>query len=167
MRVIDLSGVFRLHDVPTFEQAYKLKHTALDALKEAVFGLPEAFRQDVAKARLVANPGCYPTGALLGLLPLRERLDGLASAPIIDAKTGVSGAGGRVEDDSTAFMEVNENFTPYKVFGHQHTPEIQEYLNHLTTYAPERHGAVMFTPHLLPIARGILSTMLPRGAGPG
>jgi N-acetyl-gamma-glutamyl-phosphate reductase len=159
VRVVDLSGVFRLRDVEVFRKHYNLEHTAPDVLAEAVFGLPEAFRERIPAARLVANPGCYPTGALLGLLPIGELLDGLAAAPIIDAKSGVSGAGGRVEDDSTNFMEVNENFKAYKVFAHQHTPEIEQYLADLTPYDPARHGAVVFTPHLLPIGRGILSTI--------
>lgn len=159
IRVIDLSGVFRLQDVPTFERYYKLQHTAQDALREAVFGLPEAFRERLAGARLVGNPGCYPTGALLGLLPLGELAGTLAAPPVIDAKSGVSGAGGRVEDDATNFMEVNENFKAYKLFGHQHTPEIETYLAELTPYEPARQGPVVFTPHLLPLSRGILSTM--------
>jgi N-acetyl-gamma-glutamyl-phosphate reductase len=166
LRVIDLSGVFRLHDLPVFEQAYGLKHTAPEALGEAVFGLPEAFRMDIPRARMIANPGCYPTGALLGLLPLGELAGVLSGPPIIDAKSGVSGAGGRVEDESTNFMEVNENFKAYKVFSHQHTPEIEEYLARLTPYKPDKQGPVIFTPHLLPISRGILSTIYLRFAQP-
>ena len=159
IRVVDLSGVFRLRDVEVFRKHYNLEHTEPEALAEAVFGLPEAYRSDLPAARLVANPGCYPTGALLGLLPLGDLAGRLATAPIVDAKSGVSGAGGRVEDDSTNFMEVNENLKPYKVFAHQHTPEIEQYLADLTPYEPARHGAVVFTPHLLPIGRGILSTI--------
>ncbi|HEX9841673.1 MAG TPA: Asd/ArgC dimerization domain-containing protein, partial [bacterium] len=104
-------------------------------------------------------PGCYPTGALLGLLPLGDLMAELAVAPVIDAKSGVSGAGGRVEDDATNFMEVNENFKAYKVFEHQHTPEIEQVLEDCTPYDSGRHGAVVFTPHLLPLGRGILSTI--------
>ncbi len=159
IRVVDLSGVFRLRDVEVFRKHYGMEHTAPEALAEAVFGLPEAFRAQIPAARLVSNPGCYPTGALLGMLPLAELAGSLAAAPIVDAKSGVSGAGGRVEDDSTNFMEVNENFKPYEVFAHQHTPEIEQYLADLTPYDPARHGAVVFTPHLLPIGRGILSTI--------
>ncbi|MBI4083062.1 MAG: N-acetyl-gamma-glutamyl-phosphate reductase [Candidatus Lambdaproteobacteria bacterium] len=166
LRVIDLSGVFRLADPDVFRTHYGLEHTAPRELREAVFGLPEAFRARIPKARLIANPGCYPTGALLGLLPLGDLLGGLAAPPIIDAKSGVSGAGGRVEDDATNFMEVNENFKAYKVFGHQHTPEIEQYLAECTPYAPARDGAVVFTPHLLPIGRGILSTIYLRFARP-
>ena len=166
IRVIDLSGVFRLHDVEVFRRHYKLEHDAPAALAEAVFGLPEAYRAEIGAARLIANPGCYPTGALLGLLPLGELAGALAAPPVIDAKSGVSGAGGRVEDDSTNFMEVNGNFKAYKVFSHQHTPEIEEYLARLTPYDPAAQGPVVFTPHLLPIARGILSTIYLRFAQP-
>ncbi len=159
IRVIDLSGVFRLRQLDVFERFYGLTHTATDALAESVFGLPEAFRERIAGARLIGNPGCYPTGALLGLLPLGELAGTLAMPPVIDAKSGVSGAGGRVEDDSTNFMEVNESFKACKLFSHQHTPEIEQYLADLTPFDPARQGAVVFTPHLLPIARGIFSTI--------
>jgi len=162
MKVIDLSGVFRLPDAGVFKQHYKLEHTAPEALREAVFGLPEAYRETIRKARLIANPGCYPTGALLGLLPFGDLLAQLAAPPVIDAKSGVSGAGGRVEDDATNFIEVNENFKAYKVFDHQHTPEIEHYLGRCTAYRPGEHGAVVFTPHLLPLSRGILTSMVLR-----
>jgi N-acetyl-gamma-glutamyl-phosphate reductase len=170
IKVIDLSGVFRLKNVAVFEQRYALKQTAPDALKEAAFGLPEAYRELIRAARLVANPGCYPTGALIGLLPLGELAAQLAAPPIIDAKSGVSGAGGRVEDESTNFLSVNENFKAYKVFSHQHQPEIEQVLEGTTPYRAAKQGAVIFTPHLLPIARGIFSTIylcfdrpMPRG----
>ena len=159
LRVIDLSGVFRLRDREVFRKYYGLEHTAPEALAEAVFGLPEAFREKIPPARLVANPGCYPAGALLGLLPLGELANELVGPPVIDAKSGVSGAGGRSEDDAHSFMNVAENFHAYKVFGHQHAPEIQQYLADLTPYRPGVQGDVVFTPHLLPIARGILSTI--------
>ena len=159
LRVIDLSGVFRLRDLGVFSRFYGLEHTAQKELEESVFGLPEAFREKIKTARLIGNPGCYPTAALLGLLPLGELAGGLASAPIIDAKSGVSGAGGRVEDDSTNFMEVNENLKAYKIFEHQHAPEIAQYFEDLTPYDANAKGEVIFTPHLLPIGRGILSTI--------
>jgi N-acetyl-gamma-glutamyl-phosphate reductase len=162
LKVVDLSGVFRLPDVHVFRKYYGLEHTAPKALQAAVFGLPEANRELVRRARLVANPGCYPTGALLGLLPMGELLGGLAAPPVIDAKSGVSGAGGRVEDDSTNFMEVNENFKAYKLFSHQHLPEIQHYLAECTAYRPQQQGAVVFTPHLLPLSRGILTSIVLR-----
>ena len=159
VRVIDLSGVYRLRDRAVFEKFYKLSHTSPHLLAEAVFGLPEYFRHSIPQARLVANPGCYPTGALLGLLPFGERLALLKHPPLIDAKSGVSGAGGRVEDESTNYVSVNENFSAYKIFQHQHLPEIQQYLEDLTPYQAEQHGTVIFTPHLLPLTRGILTTL--------
>ena len=134
IRVIDLSGAYRLDDIEIFEKFYKLKHTYPELLKEAVFGLPEFFRGKIESARLVANPGCYSTCALLGILPLAEMLGKLDQSPVIDAKSGVSGAGGRVENDSTNYISVNENFKAYKVLSHQHQPEIQQYLNTLSSY---------------------------------
>jgi N-acetyl-gamma-glutamyl-phosphate reductase len=159
VKVIDLSGVFRLKNVAVFEKRYGLAQTAPEALKQAVFGLPEAYRELIRPARLIANPGCYPTGALLALLPLAELAGLLAAPPIIDAKSGVSGAGGRVEDESTNFLSVYENFKAYKVFTHQHQPEIEQVLEEMTPYRAATQGAVVFTPHLLPIARGIFSTI--------
>jgi len=162
LKVIDLSGVFRIPDTAVFKEFYQLEHTAPEALKEAVFGLPEAYREAIRKARLVANPGCYPTGALLGLLPLGDDLTRLSAPPIVEAKTGVSGAGGRTEDDSTRFMEVHDNLKAYKIFTHQHLPEIQHYLEQCTPYRAATQGAVVFTPYLLPVARGILTSIVLR-----
>ena len=142
-----------------FEQYYKLTHSSPELLQEAVFGLPEYFKSQIPSARLIANPGCYPTAALLGLLPFGELLSLLERPPVIDAKSGVSGAGGRTEDDSTNYVSVNENFKVYKVFQHQHLPEIQQYLEDLTPYHAKAQGNVIFTPHLLPLTRGILTTM--------
>ena len=159
VRVIDLSGAFRLRDTEVFAKFYKLSHTAPELLEEAAFGLPEFFREKISAARLVSNPGCYATGALLGLLPLGELLADLDRPPIIDAKSGVSGAGGRVEDDMTNYVSVNENFKAYKVFSHQHQPEIQQYFADLSPYRTDVTGEVIFTPHLLPVNRGILSTI--------
>ena len=159
MRVIDLSGVYRLRNPAVFEKFYKLAHTSLDLLEEAVFGLPEYFAAPLANARLVANPGCYATGALLGLLPFGNLLSTLDRPPVIDAKSGVSGAGGRVEDETTNYVSVNENFTAYKVFHHQHLPEIQQYLEDLTPYDAHQQGGLLFTPYLLPLTRGILTTL--------
>ena len=139
IRVIDLSGAYRLADTEVFTKFYKLTHTYPDLLKEAVFGLPEFFRQQISEARLVANPGCYSTCALLGILPLAELLGELDQPPLIDAKSGVSGAGGRVEDDSMNYVSVNENFKAYKVFSHQHQPEIQQYLSELSSYSSDKN----------------------------
>ena len=159
VRVIDLSGAFRLKDTDVFSKFYKISHTSPELLEEAVFGLPEYFANEISAARLVANPGCYATGALLGLLPLGELLEKLDRPPIIDAKSGVSGAGGRVEDDVTNYVSVNENFKAYKIFSHQHQPEIQQYLQELSPYSSETTGEIILTPHLLPLNRGILSTI--------
>ncbi len=159
IRVIDLSGAYRLSDTKVFNKFYKLTHTSPEFLEEAVFGFPEFFMRQIERARLVANPGCYSTCSLLGILPLAEMLSGLDQPPVIDAKSGVSGAGGRVEDDSMSYVSVNENFKAYKVFSHQHQPEIQQYLNKLSSYSSKINGEVIFTPHLLPVNRGILSTI--------
>jgi N-acetyl-gamma-glutamyl-phosphate reductase len=159
VRVIDLSGAYRLRDTEVFSKFYELKHTSPELLDEAAFGLPEFFKEKISSARLVANPGCFSTGALLGILPLTDLLAELDRAPIIDAKSGVSGAGGRVEGDMTNYVSVNENFKAYKVFAHQHQPEIQQYLANLSPYSPAECGEVIFTPHLLPVNRGILSTI--------
>ncbi len=158
-KVIDLSGVYRLHDTAAFKKFYKLEHTSPDVLKTAVFGLPEYFKPQIQEANLIGNPGCYPTGSLLGLLPFGDLLGLLDRPPIIDAKSGVTGAGGRVEDDTTNYVTVNENFKAYKVFVHQHQPEIQQYLSDLSPYSKMQIGEVIFTPHLLPLDRGILSTI--------
>ncbi len=166
VKVIDLSGVYRLRDPERFARFYQLEHSSPELLKEAVFGLPEFFRERIESARLIANPGCYPTGALLGILPFGELLGRLDRPPIIDAKSGVTGAGGRVEDDATNYVEVNENFKAYKVFGHQHQPEIQQYLEDLSPFRSEELGEVIFTPHLLPVNRGILSTIYLRFSRP-
>ena len=165
IKVIDLSGVYRIPEVSLFEKYYQLSHSSPALIQQAVFGLPEIYRNKMKEAVLIANPGCYPTGALLGILPAQEFLEDLSSAPIIDAKSGVSGAGGRVEDDSTNYMTVNENFKAYKVFTHQHQPEIEYYLHQNTGYRFES-GSLLFTPHLLPLSRGILSTIYLRFHSP-
>ena len=157
VRVIDLSGVYRLRDADSFEKHYRLKHTSPELLEEVVFGLPEFFRESLPEARLVANPGCYPTGALLGMLPFGELLSDLRHAPVIDAKSGVSGAGGRVEVDATNYVEVNENFKAYKAFSHQHQPEIQQLMEDLSPFRSTLLGDIVFTPYLLPLSRGILA----------
>ena len=159
IRVIDLSGAYRLDNIKIFEKFYRLKHNYPELLKDAVFGLPEFFRGKIESAKLVANPGCYSTCALLGILPLAEMLGKLDQPPVVDAKSGVSGAGGRVEDDTTNYINVNENFKAYKVLSHQHQPEIQQYLSSLSSYNSDLNGEVIFTPHLLPVNRGILSTI--------
>lgn len=152
--VIDLSADFRLQDAAAYETWYGVKHRNPSRLKEAVYGLPEFFREEIRKAKLVANPGCYPTGAALGILPLLR--DGVVEKDsiIIDAKSGVSGAGKKLSL-SSHFTELSENFYAYKVGKHQHTPEIEQTLSTVSG----RQTTVSFTPHLLPLKRGILSTI--------
>jgi N-acetyl-gamma-glutamyl-phosphate reductase len=151
-RVIDLSADFRLHDAKDYDRWYK-GHKAPHLLKDAVYGLTELHRDAVAKARLVANPGCYPTGAILGLAPLyAKKLVG--GMPVIDAKSGTTGAGRSAAVD-LSFSEVNENFKAYNVGVHRHTPEIEQELRELAG-APV---PVLFAPHLVPMNRGILSTI--------
>lgn len=152
--VIDLSADFRLRDWRLYKLWYHHRHTKRDLLREAVYGLPEIYRREIRSANLIANPGCYPTGAILGLKPLLEKglieTDGI----VIDAKSGVSGAGRKVTH-STLFGEVNENFKAYKVNAHQHMPEIQGILREVAA----SEVRFTFVPHLLPIDRGILSTI--------
>lgn len=154
-KVIDLSGSFRLSDADIFNRYYGLEHTATDLLQQRVFGIPEIFRARIPGAKLVSNPGCYSTGSILPLYLLgeaRQELDFVS----IDAKSGVSGAGGRVEGAGFAFAGVNENFRAYKIQKHQHQPEIEEYsFTGMNGNRPD----LVFTPHLLPVYRGILSTI--------
>ncbi len=152
-KVVDLSADFRLRNLAVFEKWYH-KHSAPELLPEAVFGLPELYRREIRTARFVANPGCYPTGAILGLAPALK--EGIIDPDtiIIDAKSGVSGAG-REPQLGSLFCEVEEGFKAYKVSGHRHAPEIEQELSVLAG----REVRVSFTPHLLPINRGSLSTM--------
>jgi N-acetyl-gamma-glutamyl-phosphate reductase len=159
-KVVDLSADFRIRDVAVYEQWYQA-HSSAELIGEAVYGLPELYRDQVKDARLVANPGCYPTSITLGLAPLlRERLIDPASL-IIDSKSGTSGAG-RAASVGTLFCEVTDGFRAYKVGGtHRHIPEIEQELTALA----DTPVTISFTPHLLPISRGILSTMYARFSG--
>jgi N-acetyl-gamma-glutamyl-phosphate reductase len=155
--VIDLSADYRLRDVGVYKQWYNVPHSFQPTLKQAVYGLPEIYRNKIRKARLIANPGCYPTGAILGLLPaVKKRLVDLSSL-VIDSKSGTSGAG-RKADISVAYCEVNEGFKAYAVGIHRHTPEIEQELSLLAG----KDVIVNFTPHLLPVDRGILTTIYAR-----
>lgn len=157
---IDLSADFRLDSAAAYQQWYKAEHTATELLSEAVYGLAELNRAAIRKARLVANPGCYPTGVLLALAPiLRERL--LAeSRVIVDAKSGVSGAGRKLSL-TTHFVEVNENLSPYSAgHTHRHISEMEQEAEKLAGESVH----VTFVPHLLPVSRGILSTIYVRTA---
>jgi len=154
MRIIDFSGDFRLKSTAVFRKAYGLAHTASSWLPKAVYGLPELNREKIPGSRLVANPGCYPTATLLGLAPLaRERL--LASGGVIvDAKSGVTGAGRSIKEEMI-FCEVNEDFRAYKVDRHQHLPEMEQELGRLAG----RKVAMTFVPHLAPMDRGLYATL--------
>ena len=149
-KVIDLSADFRLQDVAQFERWYKMKHTAPQLLKEAVYGLCEINRERIRGARVVANPGCYPTAMQLAFLPLLEAGCVDAQHLIADAKSGVSGAGRKAELN-LSFSEAADNFAAYNVHGHRHWPETREQLARVA----RQDVGLVFTPHLLPIIRGI------------
>ncbi len=156
VKVLDHSGDFRYRDVAVYEKAYKLSHPRPDLLAEAVYGLPELYRDKIAKARLVANPGCYPTCSILALKPLLQagviRTEGI----VIDAVSGVSGAG-RKADLAYSFCETDDSFKAYGVVGHRHTSEIEQEAGLLT--GSNEPLAVTFTPHLAPMKRGMLATV--------
>lgn len=150
VRVVDLSADFRLRDLATYELWYR-EHPAPQLFEEAVYGLPERYREQIRSAHLVANPGCYPTATLLALAPLAGR--GLIEDVVIDAKSGVSGAG-RAASEKTHFVTVDENVAAYGVPRHRHTPEIEQELQEMDpTHTDIR---VTFTPHLLPLDQGEL-----------
>ena len=153
-RVIDLSADFRFRDVALYEQAYQ-HHTAPELARRAIYGLPELFLKEIRNADLVGNPGCYPTSAILAAAPVvREKLWDVCSPMIVDSKSGVSGAG-RDPNLSTHFPEVDEGIMPYKVLAHRHQPEIAS----ITQKDSGEEGAVYFVPHLIPMNRGIVSTV--------
>ncbi len=157
VKVVDLSADFRLKDPAAYRAVYGVEHPAPRLLREAVYGLSEFHRSELREARLVANPGCYPTGALLALLPLIKRDLIEPSSIVIDAKSGATGAR-RTPAVDQLFAEVNENFRAYKVGNHRHTPEIEQEVGNLLG----REVAVMFVPHLLPLTRGILTSIFMR-----
>ncbi len=153
VKVIDISGDFRFKDVDTYEKWYGRKHTQTKLLENSVYGLPELFRDEIKGKNLVANPGCYPTAAILSITPLLK--NGYATEFIIDAKTGITGAG-RKASQSNLFGERNECITPYKVgYLHKHAPEME-------THAGRKAGipcTVLFSPQVVPMNRGILETI--------
>jgi N-acetyl-gamma-glutamyl-phosphate reductase len=151
-KVVDLSADYRLRDAAVYEAWYQ-PHTSPELLAEAVYGLPELYREQARGARLVANPGCYPTSVALALAPLLKNALVDPASLIIDSKSGASGAGRSAKVDSL-YCEVNEGFKAYGVGKHRHTPEIEQTLSDLAG-SPV---TVNFTPHLLPVNRGILST---------
>jgi len=152
-KIIDLSADFRFIDPLIYEEWYGTPHQKKELLKKAIYGLPELYRAKISRARLVANPGCYPTSSILALAPLVNSGSTKENDIIIDAKSGVTGAG-RTLSLATHFPEVNENTHAYQVVGHRHIPEIEEQLSKLTT----REIIITFVPHLVPINRGILCT---------
>ena len=153
LRVIDLSGDFRLRSATAFRKAVGFAHTSPSWLRQAVYGLPELHRQSIPGKRLVANPGCYPTATLLALAPLAEKKLLPADGVIVDAKSGVTGAGRSVKEE-LLFCEVNEDFRAYKVDKHQHRPEMEQELARLGG----RKVSLTFVPHLAPLDRGLYVT---------
>ena len=153
VKIVDLSADFRIKDVATYEKWYGIEHKSPEFIGEAVYGLCEINREDIKNARLIANPGCYPTCSTLSIYPLAK--EGLIdmNTVIIDAKSGTSGAGRGAKVDNL-YCEVNENIKAYGVANHRHTPEIEEQLS----YASGEEVFLNFTPHLVPMNRGILIT---------
>ena len=157
VRIIDLSADFRLKDPGVWAQWYGQQHACPDLLAEAVYGLPEINRELIKKARLVANPGCYPTAVQLGFFPLLENQLVDPSSLIADAKSGISGAG-RKESMTTQFCETSDSLRAYSAGGHRHLPEILQGLKQVSESAPE----LVFIPHLTPMIRGIHATLYAR-----
>ena len=153
-KVIDVSADYRLKNENVYEKFYKTAHADLSNLEHAVYGLPELNRSHIKTATLIANPGCYPTGAILGLLPGVQQKLFVEDTIVIDAKSAVTGAG-RKADKGLIFSEVNESLKAYKLFEHQHVPEIDQALS----VASGRAISVVFVPHIIPMNRGILSTI--------
>lgn len=157
IKAIDVSADFRLRDPLAYKEWYDFTHPAPNLLKEAIYGLPELHRHKIGTTRLVANPGCYPTGAILALAPaVKEGL--IEHDIIIDSKSGVSGAG-RALSRTTHFSDVNDNFFAYAIQGHRHLPEIVQELGAL---CPGSQPAITFLPHLTPMTRGILTSCYAR-----
>jgi len=153
IKVVDISADFRLKEAKEYERWYSFSHPAPQLLAQAVYGLTELYRSQIASAKLVANPGCYPTGAILALAPaVKAKL--LQPDIVIDSKSGISGAG-RTLTLPTHFSEANEDTTAYALEGHRHLPEITQELEQLY---PEQPLSVTFVPHLVPMTRGILTT---------
>ncbi len=173
VKIIDLGADFRLRDAADYAQWYHLPHTAPDALQQAVYGLPELHREKIQSAQLVANPGCFPTSAILALAPLIAEGALMPDSLIVDSASGVSGAGRAAFGVGTHFPEIFGDFKAYNVAKHRHTPEIEQGLSDAQVSSdaapaasdPKQRPLVTFTAHLLPVARGILSTCyaMPQG----
>ena len=157
VKVIDLAADFRIQDIAAWEKWYGMKHACPDLVAEAVYGLPEVNREQIKSARLIANPGCYPTAVQLGFIPLLEAGAIDASSLIADAKSGVSGAGRKAEIP-TLFAESSDNFKAYGVAGHRHLPEIRQGLSRVEG----GEVGLTFVPHLTPLIRGIHATLYGR-----
>lgn len=153
-KVIDLSADFRLKSAAVYEEWYKTPHLYSPLLKEAVYGLAEIYRDRIRKASIIANPGCYPTSAILGLAPVMDKDFVNPGSVIIDSKSGTSGAG-RSPAQPFMFCEVNESVKAYGITVHRHTPEIEQELGSIS----KKKLKVIFTPHLIPMDRGMLSTI--------
>jgi N-acetyl-gamma-glutamyl-phosphate reductase len=157
VKLVDLSGAFRLTDLTQYPPFYRFEHSAPLVLKEAVYGLPELFRDEVRRASFISNPGCYATAATLSVAPLlRAGLIDPASV-VISAASGVSGAGRKASEDFT-FMEIDGDFRAYRTLAHQHLPELRQTLARVAS----EPVPLVFTPHLLPLKRGILNTTVAR-----
>lgn len=157
VRVIDLAADFRIKDVATWEKWYGMKHVCPELIEQAVYGLPEMYRDQIRGAQLIANPGCYPTSVQLGFMPLLKAGVVDVKSLIADAKSGVSGAGRKAEVHSL-FAEAGDNFKAYGVAGHRHLPEISQGLSKMSG----QQTGLTFVPHLMPLIRGIHATLYAR-----
>lgn len=153
-RIVDLSADYRLHDSQVYNEWYKTPHQNPELLKESVYGLPELHRSSIGPARLVANPGCYPTGVILATAPLIQTGWGDADSIVADCKSGVSGAGRKLSQ-GTQYCEANESVSAYGLAEHRHAPEIEQEISRLAA----RDVTITFSPHLMPMTRGLLSTV--------
>ncbi|HEM55567.1 MAG TPA: N-acetyl-gamma-glutamyl-phosphate reductase [Thermodesulfobium narugense] len=152
--IIDLGADFRFKDKEIYEKTYGIEHSCPEILKNSVYGLPEINREKIKRVKIIGNPGCYPTSILLGLYPIIDRFKGSIENIIADSKSGVSGAGRKLSKDFL-FCEVNESVKPYGAKFHRHQPEMNDQIKLISKDAPE----LIFTPHLIPMQRGILSTI--------
>jgi N-acetyl-gamma-glutamyl-phosphate reductase len=156
-KVIDISGVYRIHSKEEFENYYNLKHDSFFLMEKVVYGLPEMNRSKIINSNFVSNPGCYATSTILPIFMLGNLRQKISQNIVISSASGVSGAGGRKEEIAYSFTSLHDNFKSYRVLNHQHTPEINEYSSYnMQTNLPK----IIFTPHLLPVYRGILSTIV-------
>jgi len=154
LQIIDLSGDLRIPSQETYETWYKKPAAPTETLEQAVYGLSEIYKEDIQSAKIISNPGCFPTSALLGLIPGLDKGIIESNGIVIDGKTGVSGAG-RTPSATTHFSETNDNVSPYKIGSHQHIPELETYLSKTTG----EEVTTILTTHLIPMTRGLICTM--------